>query len=89
MVILVFCVRQAVLLYVCPRFVISLHIYLLQGGINALGVNLLKNATVWLNDLMLLQKVNDFLNYPSRESGISVLNELNKIKVKNCLSNKD
>jgi hypothetical protein len=44
---------------------------------------------VWLNDLVLLQKVNDFLNYPSRESGISVLNELNKIKVKNCLSNKD
>ena len=68
---------------------LPLHIYLLQGGINALGVNLLKNATVWLNDLVLLQKVNDFLNYPSRESGISVLNELNKIKVKNCLSNKD
>ncbi len=67
---------------------LPMHIYLLQGGINALGVQLLKSATVWLDDLVLLQKVNDFLNYPSRESGLVVLNELNKIKVKNYLPNK-
>ena len=64
-------------------------LYNYYGGLNDGWIQVLKNATIWLDDLVLLQKVNDFLNYPSRESGISVLNELNKIKVKNCLSKKD
>lgn len=64
---------------------LGLLLYNYHGGLNDVWLQLLKNATVWLDDIILLQKVNDFLSCPSREHMTDVLNELNKIKVKNGL----
>ena len=64
---------------------LGLLLYNYHGSLNDVWLQLLKNATVWLDDIILLQKVNDFLSYPSRERMTDVLNELNKIKVKNGL----